>query len=77
MSPHSNPSNPLHVDDPEGDPPCVSANRLTPDSAAAYHPATRHTINKPTRPEAACMCSVPVHIVLVRGVNPPGLWVKA
>ena len=23
------------------------------------------------------MCSVPVHIVLVRGVNPPGLWVKA
>ena len=41
MSPHSNPYvNPLHVDDPEGDPPGVSANRLTPDSAAAYHPAT-------------------------------------
>ena len=67
MNPNTNPYvNPVHVDDPEGDPTCVPADHLDPDSAASRRPAARHTVNKPTRPEAACMCRVPVHVLMAK-----------
>jgi len=83
MKPYTNHYvNPLHVDDPEWDPFSrdpfsVPADHLGPDSTASHRPAARLTVNKPTRPEAACLCRVPTLVLVARSVPPAGHWVKA
>ena len=78
MKPYTKPYvNPLHVDDPERDPLSVPADHLSPDSTASHRPAARLTVNKTTRPEAACLCRVPALVLLARSVTPAGHWVQA
>jgi hypothetical protein len=74
MKPYTKPYvNPSHVDDPESDPLSVPADHLSPDSTASHRPAARLTVNKPTRPEAACLCARPVFEgeKNILAVNPP------